>query len=136
MLNERITKVYASENYSACISSTGKLFTWGSGEFGKLGNGISKDTQIDFEQVETDCPIVYASLGINHMVAIADFDENDPKLKDGRTLVWGRNQKGQLGIGTTEQCSSPVELINLNAKNITLTSVHWGATFTIGITNK
>ena len=136
MLRERVRKVYAAENYSACLTSTGKLFTCGSGEFGKLGNGISKDTQIDFEQVETECPIAFVSLGINHMAAIADYDENDPKIKDGRTLVWGRNQKGQLGTGTTEQSSSPVELINLNAKNVRLISAHCGVTFTIGITSK
>lgn len=123
MQHERIKAVYASENFSACLSCFGYLYTCGSAEFGKLGNGTTKDCQSDFELVETNCPIAKVGLGIHHMVAIADYQENDRTGKDGRTLAWGRNQKGQLGIGTRDQCSTPEELTKLNNLNIRLIDV-------------
>jgi len=70
------------------------------------------------------------------MAAIADYDDNNRQVKDGRTLVWGRNNKGQLGIGTTDQNAIPQELVALNAKNIRLKEVQCGLTFTIGLTTK
>jgi alpha-tubulin suppressor-like RCC1 family protein len=135
MLKERIKSVYASENYSACLSHFGELFTCGSGEFGKLGNDVSKDVQSEFELVETNCPIKKVGMGIHHMVVIADYDEKDPEFaKDGRILVWGRNHKGQLGIGSREQCSRPEVLTKLHALNIRLIDVQCGLTFTVGLT--
>jgi hypothetical protein len=42
-------------------------------------------------------------MGVHHMIVIADFKRDEMNQKDGRALVWGRNHKGQLGIGTRDQ---------------------------------
>jgi alpha-tubulin suppressor-like RCC1 family protein len=33
-----LTQVYASYYYSAALNSKGEVYTWGSGEFGRLGD--------------------------------------------------------------------------------------------------
>lgn len=50
--------------------------------------------------------------------------------------MWGRNHKGQLGIGTNEQSSRPVEVVKLHTQNIRLKDIQWGMTFTLGLTTK
>lgn len=35
--NSYVTQIYASYYYSAAITSLGEVYTWGSGEFGRLG---------------------------------------------------------------------------------------------------
>lgn len=83
MLDKRIKSVHASENFSACLSVFGVLYTCGGGEFGKLGTGVSKESQIDFEEVNTEgCPIVKVGLGIHHMGAIVDYDISDKENKE------------------------------------------------------
>ena len=37
-----LTQVYASYYYSAALTSNGEVYTWGSGEFGRLGNVETK----------------------------------------------------------------------------------------------
>jgi len=70
------------------------------------------------------------------MVAIADFDRDDMYWKDGRTIVWGRNHKGQLGIGTRDQCNKPEKLSKLHSMSLRLTDVKCGLAFTLGLTHE
>ena len=134
MIDKRIKSVSAWYDYSACLSYFGELYTWGSWKYGKLGNGISKDWQIDFEKVETDDrPIARIGMGKSHMAAIIAYDSGNEK-KDGKTLVWGRNHRGQLGIGTWDNQSIPVEVDRIHQENIRLVRITCGSSFTLGIT--
>ena len=121
MLYERIKSVHASENFSACLSQFGFLYTCGSGEFGKLGNNSTVD-QSDFDLVDTKQPINKVAMGVHHMAAIVAYDDST-SLKNGCTLVWGRNHKGQLGIGSTDQCTRPEEVTKLDSLGVTLIAV-------------
>ncbi|CAI2377915.1 unnamed protein product [Moneuplotes crassus] len=131
---ERVKAVFATENYSACLSYFGELFTCGNGEFGKLGNDVPNDIQSEFELVELESPIVKVGLGIHHMAVICDYDANDITNKDGKTMVWGRNHKGQLGIGSKDQVTKPEELTKLNYLNTRLIDIQCGLSFTLGLT--
>lgn len=76
-------------------------------------------------------------MGIHHMAAIVDYDPSDKtKVKDGRTFTWGRNHKGQLGIGTTEQQSYPIEVSKMHSQNMRLIDIQCGMSFTIGLSSK
>ena len=70
MKKQRIKSVFATENYTACLSYFGQLFTCGSGEFGKLGNDVISDVQSEFELVELKYPVSKVALGIHHMAVI------------------------------------------------------------------
>lgn len=34
---EQLSSAYCGSNYSAAVTKDGKVYTWGSGEFGRLG---------------------------------------------------------------------------------------------------
>ncbi|KAG8457012.1 hypothetical protein KFE25_004411 [Diacronema lutheri] len=70
----------------------GRLFMWGTGEFGKLGLG---DASIDVEiptpvPALVGVPIVQVSCGKQHTLALA---------ASGDVWAWGVDSYGQLGIG-------------------------------------
>ena len=40
---KEVVSIAAGGAHSACITSTGELFTWGKGRYGRLGHGDSED---------------------------------------------------------------------------------------------
>jgi alpha-tubulin suppressor-like RCC1 family protein len=89
------------------IKTDGTLWSWGSNQYGELGNGTttyySSPVQIgsltNWKQV---------SSGYYHAVALKT---------DGTIWGWGRNQLGQLGVGSTTPTavSSPIQIGSLTS---------------------
>ena len=88
---------------SVCLAkkTDGSLWVWGSNYFGSCGlnsalNYVSSPTQIGIGSTWTQITTGKTSTG-----AIKD---------DGTAWVWGRNNYGQLGLGTKNDVSSPTQL--------------------------
>ena len=93
------TAVTANVSGGAAIRQDGRLFTWGSGQFGFLG------------QNSTSSSYGPASLGTSSWTAVQANSWHMLAIRqDGRLFAWGRNQYGQLGDGTTINRSSPVQI--------------------------
>lgn len=110
--NDKIIQVLGSFS-SACISEEGRVFTWGDGASGQLGDGTTtgKTSPIeitnsgDFNNLDTNDKIVqitrkgggsyWGGLSLNKKV-----------------FSWGNNGSGQLGDGTTTNRTTPVEITN------------------------
>ena len=86
------------------IDNEGKVYTWGYNLFGQLGNGTDENSNIPIcisdilgnvlngkKVIEIQCS--------NTMIAIDD---------KGKLYVWGYNDYGQLGNGTTEDSNIPI----------------------------
>jgi len=88
---KNIVKIFAGENHSAAISSTGELYLWGYNSSGQLGNGSTQDcvvpTKLDMPAAVSD-----VSCGGNHTLV---------QLQGGDVYVFGRGREGQLGIQAT-----------------------------------
>jgi len=88
--------VSAGGYHSAALKSDGSLWTWGSDEYGQLGNGtIIMNGAVASgnphpSQVGTNQTWLAVSAGLWHTIAIA---------ADGTLWSWGRNDDGQLGNG-------------------------------------
>ncbi|EGC31817.1 hypothetical protein DICPUDRAFT_156281 [Dictyostelium purpureum] len=74
---EKVVKVSAGRNHSACITESGKLYIWGNGNKGKLGNGKSVGDQltplelIDIDENNTDPSnqkVLNISCGFDHTI--------------------------------------------------------------------
>ncbi|XP_057539967.1 ultraviolet-B receptor UVR8-like isoform X2 [Amaranthus tricolor] len=79
-----------------------QVYSWGWGDFGRLGHGNSSDLFI---------PHPIKALGGNKIKQIACGDSHCLAITmDGEVASWGRNQNGQLGIGTTEDCQVPQKI--------------------------
>ncbi|MBM7835578.1 immunoglobulin-like domain-containing protein [Clostridium sardiniense] len=108
--NTKIVSVFIGYVNSSAIDNKGNLYTWGSNNYGELGDGttttryepvkingkgdIGENTKIVSSSTEGD--------GIQgHSVAVDS---------DGNLYTWGNNNYGQLGDGTTTTRYEPVEI--------------------------
>lgn len=91
--------VSTGTDLSAAIRSDGRLFVWGSNNFGALGLGDTIQRTVP-EYIDTSSWLA-VSVGGYTMTAIKS---------DGTLWTWGRNNAGQIGDGTTLDRSSPVQI--------------------------
>lgn len=96
---DRIVSIAAGQGGSVAVTAGGKLYTWGSGSFGALGHGDSKD-QWAPKQVESvkDLTFVRAAMGANHALALTT---------DGQVYSWGHNASKQLGRSDAKEDPLP-----------------------------
>ena len=96
---ERIVMVAAAFAHMVALSEAGHVFTWGSGERGKLGHGDEED-QWAPRQVE---PAWFALEGqVEQIVFVAAGDDHTVAVTaGGRLYTWGDCEEGQLGHGDT-----------------------------------
>ena len=124
--------VRCGHNNASGIKSDGTLWTWGSNSIGQLGNGISSSivptyaTSSPVQTVAGGNEWYDFSVGKNAIAAISSSTFNPKNL-----WVWGGNNRGQLGDGTTIDRSIPVQTID----NITdWQEIIVGSAFMAGLT--
>lgn len=103
---ETITSIRLGSSRSVAITSSGRVFTWGSNNNGQLGDGtlIGKDYPIDitsqFSLTDNE-RVISLSLGTENSAAFTS---------QGRVFTWGFNNQGQLGDGTLIDKLYPVDI--------------------------
>jgi alpha-tubulin suppressor-like RCC1 family protein len=99
----------SSSSYFSALSKTGRVFMWGDNWAGQLGDGTMTSrygpTEITsrFSLAAGD-KIISLSLGSPHTSALSET---------GRVFMWGRNDYGQLGDGTTTHINTPLVINNV-----------------------
>lgn len=113
--SEKWTAVAASPQglHSLAIRSDGKLFAWGSNQYGQLGDGTTTQRITPTKIGDDNWKSIAAGLG--HSLAI----RSDDKL-----FAWGYNEFGQLGDGTFEAKLVPTQIGNDSWKFISTQSMH------------
>lgn len=107
--------------HMAAIKTDGSLWVWGQGGQGQLGNLATGNIT---------SPIQTVSGGTNWKQVDAG-DYNTAAIKtDGRLWIWGFNDWGQLGDGTTVAKSSPIQTLSSGTNWI---SVNSGQSYTNAI---
>ncbi len=94
-------KVYGTQYESLAIKTDGTLWAFGDNFYGTLGDGTNTQRK---SPVQIGSATNWASIAegsYNHTIAIKT---------DGSLWVWGRNNSGQLGNGTTTNTNSPALL--------------------------
>jgi len=116
----KIRSVSCGDDFTLALTSDGKLYTWGSGECGALGNEDGKDqptpTLLDaFDGSE----VTHIAAGSNHGLAVT---------KEG-VWSWGKGGAGALGHGSLEDQPTP-KLIE-GTKDIVISRVIAGGAHSI-----
>lgn len=112
----------AGMDYTAAVTSTGKLFTWGSDSVGQLGDGGANVAKNSPTQVRPDLTWRTVSTGASHTMAITT---------DGDLYAWGSDGFGELGDGDiNNNHSTPTQILPGTKWNAVAT----GATHTIATT--
>ncbi len=93
-----VVSVAASADAAFAVTSSGQALSWGRNENGQLGQGDAADVTTPEKSVLTPKNMPYSDVvslvGTNNGGAVT--------LSDGSVRVWGRNDLGQCGDGTTD----------------------------------
>ncbi|KAL0228990.1 hypothetical protein GEMRC1_013610 [Eukaryota sp. GEM-RC1] len=104
------------------IDGNQKLWSWGSNDFGQLGNGGSSNSVIPVE-LKVIGKVITASTGFRHSVAV---DVNND------VWSWGATTSGALGrITSTVPVHTPGIVTDLTGKGVTGISAHYFSNFVI-----
>ncbi|KAM6984699.1 putative E3 ubiquitin-protein ligase HERC1 [Aplochiton taeniatus] len=98
LLGKVVVCVSAGYRHSAAVTNDGELYTWGEGDFGRLGHSDSHSRNVP-TLVKDISGVGQAACGSSHTVAVA---------QDGR-IVWsfGGGDNGKLGHGDTNRVYRP-----------------------------
>jgi alpha-tubulin suppressor-like RCC1 family protein len=134
-----IESIAASGNYSAAVSASGEVYTWGDKANFRLGRAVASNDNYFAKQVRTNSTtnltgIRQIACGGSHMLARTPHpSESQGGL--GQLWVWGTNSNGQLGLGnTTNQTyatllSSITGVHDMSAGASHSVIVRWDATY-------
>ncbi|RLU17868.1 hypothetical protein DMN91_010107 [Ooceraea biroi] len=124
--SKRIRDIACGSGHSAAIASNGELYTWGLGEYGRLGHG---DTA-----TQTRPKLVQTLVGQRVVqVACGSRDAQTMALTiDGCVYSWGDGDFGKLGRGGSDGCYVPMSVERLNGLGVV--QVECGAQFSLALT--
>ncbi|XP_077216789.1 regulator of chromosome condensation (RCC1) family protein [Tasmannia lanceolata] len=85
--------IACGREHTAAVASDGSLFTWGSNDFGQLGDGTEdgKKHPKKVKLLQTEF-VKSVACGAHCTAAIAEPRENDGTVSTSRLWVWGQNQ--------------------------------------------
>lgn len=124
---DRPIDIAAGRGTSFIITKKGHLYSFGNGRFGVLGHGDSESITIPRRILGLERKFVLKiGVGAFHAVALAD---------DHIFYSWGRNHKGQLGIGreSTEECNPTAVVFPPQAAKADLLDISCGFDHTIAL---
>ena len=97
-----IISIAAGGAHALALTADGRVFAWGRGHLGQLGDGLGET--IRSTPVEVSIP--------GHVIAIAAGDAHSLALQSNGTVwAWGANYSGQLGDGSYDNHWSPVQVL-------------------------
>jgi alpha-tubulin suppressor-like RCC1 family protein len=95
----------SAANHTVYLKSDGTVWTWGNNGNGQLGDGTTTDKTSPVQATGLSGAIKAIAAGDAHTVAL---------MNDDTVWTWGSNSNGQLGDGTTDDKSTPVQVTGLS----------------------
>eukprot|EP01041_Mallomonas_annulata_P006997 gene6997-14229_t len=144
----RIIAICAGPEYYGVVTSTGKVFTWGKEDSGRLGLGLGDAAEYDaYEPIliprevniggsSTGSRVMQLACGRAHMLAVTE---------SGRVYAWGDNRCAQLGFSplstgllrpTALQLHSPTPVLVSAVASRRVTAVACGAHHSMALTEE
>jgi alpha-tubulin suppressor-like RCC1 family protein len=94
------SQVSAGSNHTCAVTDAGRLYCWGSGLNGRLGNNDTAESMVPVSEATQAQDWAQVSAGGNHTCAVK---------ADGRLFCWGVGSTGQLGDGASVERWVPVQ---------------------------
>ncbi|XP_063244096.1 E3 ubiquitin-protein ligase HERC2 isoform X2 [Bacillus rossius redtenbacheri] len=126
LVGKHVVHIACGSTYSAAITASGDMYTWGRGNYGRLGHGSSDDYST---------PMLVASLRGHKVVDVAcgSGDAQTLVVTDaGLVFSWGDGDYGKLGRGGSDGTKTP-KLVDV-LQEVEVVKVYCGAQFSLALT--
>jgi NIMA (never in mitosis gene a)-related kinase len=101
----KIKSIACGDSHVICLTDNNRVFSWGCGEYGRLGTGDEDDRHEPTE-------VKFGSFGYTFKEVFAGPDTSFLLTEKGRVLAFGNNEFNKLCLNST-----PVGFSNLDSKN-------------------
>lgn len=121
-----VTQISSGDYHTCAVTTSGGAKCWGDNFFGQLGDGTDTEMQtLPVSVLGLESGVASISAGGMHTCAV---------MASGQAKCWGENSNGQLGDGTTETHTAPVNVSGLatGVKHISAGGLHSCAVLTSG----
>ncbi len=108
-------------SHSCAVLESGGVMCWGNNEYGQLGDGTTDDSLIPVDVAGLSSDVQAITAGYGHTCAL---------LTSGGAKCWGANWNGQLGDGTTDDSTTPVDVSGLSSE---VQAIECGSGFTCAL---
>jgi len=104
-LSSGVVAIAAGGGFTCALTKAGAVWCWGNNHWGQLGDGTTTDRHTPVAASGLSSGVVAIAAGGNHSCALT---------YTGAALCWGRNDRGQLGDGTSKNRETPVAVSGLS----------------------
>ena len=127
--SKAITQIAVGGEYTCALSSSGEVFSWGSGSYGVLGQGDVSDLTaprvVPFtKSAKGDEGASMIACGARHSMMVT---------KGGEVFCWGHGGEGELGQGNRHDSWDPIPVFKV-LQGITVVAVSCGGDFSVVLT--
>ncbi|TYZ61267.1 hypothetical protein PybrP1_009568 [[Pythium] brassicae (nom. inval.)] len=102
LASQVVVKVACGLYHTVVVTAGGEVYAFGKNDYGQLGLGHARNVKVPalvkVSVGEADEKVVDVSCGYYHTVVVTD---------KGKLITWGRNDYGQLGIGSKDHKNTP-----------------------------
>jgi hypothetical protein len=123
-MNRYHCQVSCGALHCACLLDDSRVFSWGSGDGGRLGHGDTKrrNTPTIIHALAGEA-VAKVACSVWHSAAVVVVP---PYTKGGLLYTWGTGMHGQLGHGTTKTLLAPAAIRDLYDMSVAVVDVSCG----------
>lgn len=110
-----IKQVVTGSHHACALTQNGRVACWGDNSYGQLGNDsvAQSNTPLFVSAFDQHANVLRIAAGADHTCAL---------LTDGSVECWGKNDLGQLGIGSHSNQAQPTMVHSLTAAATAITT--------------